>query len=442
MAKLPEALDPLLAALVAEKTTGIITATRAPVRKRIVVEKGDVVFATSDDPRDLIGQALIRAGAITERDLLAALEASRSETGAGPKLAAVLTAMRKVTPEQTKAVFEGKIRESVLDLFLWDIGHIEFAQGGVERSDVPFPLLLKLDVLRAEGTKRRARWVVVKKVLRDPEAGFERVAPTWGEGFPATAGDKKLASLIEQGLPLSGILAELRGQDYAVSVRLTTLVQTGVLRVAERAGFIPTNVANMEIDVDVDAMLAGGAASSSSVSDIPTGQFTKVVKLPGPGGGPIGELPSPAPAPAVTEEAAEAEAAEAAGMGTASLMLELAQQRFAEGKLDEAQVLLMEGIGTDPLSAEAAWMLLQEVEEALGARARANGLGDDVKLRLAKPVQQMVGLSLAASEAFIMSRFAAGPMTVGALLGVCPFQPHEVLQILEKRLNDGTLART
>src|SRR3954469_21600321 len=111
---LPAALDPLLATIDSSHATGVITAIRANVQKRIVVEEGTVVFAASDDPRDLIGQALLRAQLITEKDLVAALASSAAAPAVPglPRLAASLTAMRWVTPDQCRSVFEAKIRES------------------------------------------------------------------------------------------------------------------------------------------------------------------------------------------------------------------------------------------------------------------------------------------------------------------------------------------
>ena len=412
--RLPGAWVPLLQGLESTQATGVVTAVRGSVRKQIVVERGTVVFAVSGDPRDLIGQALLRARLITENDLIEALTVSRTTPDAPglPRLAAALTAMRRVTPEECKIVFESKFRESVLDVFLWESGAVAFEEGGLE-GGVSFPMQIPLAGLIEDGEKRRARWAQVKRVLPDGEIAFERTGE-WGADFPRSAGDQRLAQLVEKTLTLGQIIAELRGQEYAVSVRLAMLVQSGVLRTVRAAGFVPVEI---EVDVDLSGL---DDAGPRSVTEVPSGEFTKAGKLP------VRAPPPPAEEPAPPDPA---------------LLLEIARERFGEGKLDEAHVLLMECIAADPMAAMEGWEILQQVEQGLTDRARGSGLTDDLTLGLARPITMQIGKTMDPSEAFVMSRFAAGAMTIGSLLAVCPFQPHEVLQILEKRVADGTLAR-
>lgn len=57
-------------------------------------------------------------------------------------------------------------------------------------------------------------------------------------------------------------------------------------------------------------------------------------------------------------------------------------------------------------------------------------------------MNQLVGKKLTAPEAFLLSRFAGGPMQVGNMVTICPFPPYEVLTILARFVADGTLKKS
>ncbi|MGH9442060.1 MAG: response regulator, partial [Thermoanaerobaculia bacterium] len=238
---LPAALSPILERVAAQGESGVLSAVQGTRTKRIVFQDGKIVFAASNDPRDLIGQALLRTGLVKEKDLLEAFSMTgmKKDSTGTPFLAAALTAMRKVTPEQTQAVFVGKIKESVLEIFLWFEGMVEYLAGPVEKSDAPFPVALDTAEMRQEGERRREKWRRVVQVLPDSTVTFKRAAPAWPDAITKNPGDRLLTKLIDKGLSMAQILLELRGQDYAVGVRLATLVLQKVIKVAPPSGFRP-----------------------------------------------------------------------------------------------------------------------------------------------------------------------------------------------------------
>ena len=424
---LPDALDRILYVVAENDETGILTAVRGGLTKRIVFQEGRIVFTSSNDPRDLIGQALLRAGLIGEDDLLQAFAASDPKAAAQPgvpRLASALAAMRKVTPEQCQKVFESKIRESVLDVFLWSGGQVEYVAGGVENGDMPFPLSLSIQTIRTDGMKRRRRWEEVRRIIPDFATTFERVTP-WPEGFPKTGGDIAVSQLLERGLSLETMLVELRGQDYAVGVRVADLVQRGVLRAAGKKGF---------------AGAPQTEPGAEPVSEIPSGEFTgRFPPVTPEQAAAIAESARPQAVPAPAEGLARAEGA-AADAGVAA-MLEAAFAFMQDSRPAEARRALLEVLEREPMNSLAR-QRLQEAETAIVDRARAFGLKDDTTLRLAQSISVLMGRQVQASEAFVLSRFAAGAMTVGSLLQVCPVPPHEILSILQKFVTDGTLKKS
>lgn len=421
-ATLPGGLDALLARLEREKATGYLVAARGSVQKRMALEDGTIVFAASNDPKDLIGQALLRAGLITEKDLVEALAASRQQ-GGEPRLARVLAAMRKVTPEQSAQVFQQKIRESILDVFLWSHGLADFVAASLGPGDVPFPLRFPLAEIAEEGRRRRERWKAVRATFPSFAVAFT-VAGRLPAGFPATAGDKRLMALVGKGLTLEKILLELHGQDYAIGVRLANLVRTGVLAPKEPEGFEPVEI---EVEVELpDGTRPEDALPSRGVSEIPAGEFTKADPLPSGGTG--------------AADGADAAAPEAFGPEVAAALLSRAKELLEAGSLEECEKVLTELIQNDPMADPEVWEVMGSLEAAVVAEAESIGLGDSAMLALAGPVTLLSGRKdFGPTETFVLSRFAAGRMTVGALKIVCPFPPNDLYRALRKLLVEGII---
>ena len=63
----------LLGWLMGRKRAGILQMTRRSTKKRLAFRDGQVQWSSSNDPRETIGQALVREGLIQEEPLFRAL---------------------------------------------------------------------------------------------------------------------------------------------------------------------------------------------------------------------------------------------------------------------------------------------------------------------------------------------------------------------------------
>ena len=401
-------LDRLLAALDGADALGWLVASHGRIQKRIAFERGAAVFAVSNDPKDLMGQALLRAGLLSEHDLADALAMPPEPHTTTPHLYNALLAMQKVTPEQTRVVFEQKLREAVLDLFVWTSGTVQ-VQPGPLPSGAVFPTRIPLAGVRTEGAKRRARWATVRKVFPSFDVAFERTGE-WPSGFPSTPGDRRLAQKLDEGQTLAQIFLELHGQDYAVGIRVTNLFQKGQLAQRPAAGFVP--------EPEPERM----TVPSSRLSPIPTGEFTRATPSSDYSDG------SDSPPPTFSSELTAA-------------LLERAQTLLDEHKFQEALAILGELVQNDPLAASDAWGLMVAAEEGVIAAAEAAGLTANATLTLTRPIAMFAGVVFPPDQAFVLSRFAAGKMTVGELRALCPFPPTELFQILQKFLDEKIIKR-
>lgn len=391
-AALPDGLGGMLLQLGESHARALLHGRAAGRSRTFVIHDGRLLFGFSPEPTDALSKLLARFGA---HDAVPAAVLG--------DLSPLFSRLSAVADKA--ADLRDRTREALLELFLWPSGTVEAVTADASSWTVREPATSSdLAVIAQEGTRRRARWRHAARVLPDPTVVFER-SGAWPEGFPRTPGDIRLGELVDAHEPLVTILATLGERaEYAVMVRLAGLVQAGAL--AAVAASAP---------VDPPA-----APPSEPGAVIPLFEFSEI---------PAGELTGRFPMPAL----------EPAPAASSVVVVELAARLREEGRLDEAHALLSEE--NEKEGRPELWAALEKVEVALAERIRAHGLRDDVVLRLGMPIDRLVGQVLTASEAFVLSRFAAGPRSVGGLLELCPMPSHEVLEVLHRFLETKALRR-
>src|SRR4051812_13442496 len=114
------------------RVSGKLLVQRGGVFKDVTLSEGSVVSASSNQPREYLGQFLINMGHLTEDQLSRAFEAQR-ETDF--RLGKILV-MQKIVPEETVlSMLSLKFREMLLDACQWADGEFQF-----EIVDISNPL--------------------------------------------------------------------------------------------------------------------------------------------------------------------------------------------------------------------------------------------------------------------------------------------------------------
>src|SRR5215510_813443 len=106
--------------------TGTLHLERLSVKKRIIVREGLIFSSWSNDPRESLGQFLIRERLVTEEQLFKALLAQEEE---GRLIGSILVADGVLGEDDLKRALKAKAEETVFDLFLWPSGQFEFREG-------------------------------------------------------------------------------------------------------------------------------------------------------------------------------------------------------------------------------------------------------------------------------------------------------------------------
>ncbi len=128
-----------------QKATGTLTCTAAAVEKSLYVEGGQIIFATSKDERDRLGEVLVREGMITRIQLERSLQAHRKSAGV-KKIGAIFVENGYVSPKDLFNGLKVQVRTIILSLLLMHEGHYRFEEQ-LPADVIPLPINME-DVLR------------------------------------------------------------------------------------------------------------------------------------------------------------------------------------------------------------------------------------------------------------------------------------------------------
>jgi hypothetical protein len=210
--------------LMGRKKAGLLHMTRRSTKKRLVFRDGAVQWSSSNDPRETIGQALVREGLITEEALFRALLKQETDKR---RLGELLIADGHLTEPQLMKTLRSNAEAHLHDLFLWGDGRFDFDD---ENPPAPEPsdLRIELKPVLDEGRHRRELWQKLRRRFPSSEVTFRPTAN------PASIGNlarRHVAELAGRGKTLAAISLESRRSEYETTLLLAGLCDEGVLAV-------------------------------------------------------------------------------------------------------------------------------------------------------------------------------------------------------------------
>jgi hypothetical protein len=198
--------------------------TRRSTHKRLAFRDGAVQWSSSNDPRETIGQALVRDGLITEEALFKALLKQETDKR---RLGELLIAEGHLTEPKLVKTLRANAEAHLYDLFLWSDGRFDFDDDHApapEASDLQVALKPILD----EGRHRRELWNQLRRRFPSNEVTFHLIADPVSVTNPAR---RQMADLAAWGKTLAGISLEARRSEYETTLLLAGLCDEGVLAV-------------------------------------------------------------------------------------------------------------------------------------------------------------------------------------------------------------------
>lgn len=220
---LPEVLQWIASA----RKTGTLHLERRSVQKRIYFQVGAIYTSWSNDPRESMGQILVRERLVTEEQLFKALLRREHQ---GRMLGVMLIEDGTVSEEDVRRILRIKAEESIYDLFLWPEGKFEFKDGESAGDDL---IPIDLDVTSAimEGVRRVDEWGRIRTVFSSADVSF-----SLPRGMPADltdATERRMLELAGSGLTLAALSLELRRSEFETAEMAFSLHARGLLTVVE-----------------------------------------------------------------------------------------------------------------------------------------------------------------------------------------------------------------
>jgi hypothetical protein len=148
--------------------SGVLTLTHRGVRT-VVVHEGRLVFATSSDPDDRLGELLLRRGRISLRQLVDAGRAVRP----GQRLGTILVHGGVLTPKELVAAVVEHTQEIIYGAFQWTDGRFLLEPGPSPEESIT--LNMRTPDLILEGIQRIESWSRVERGMGGVAARYVRL---------------------------------------------------------------------------------------------------------------------------------------------------------------------------------------------------------------------------------------------------------------------------
>jgi uncharacterized protein DUF4388 len=219
------------------KRTGALDVARSAGTGRIFFRDGDVYFAESSLTREPLGQKLIRARAVTEGQLMKALDA---HAAGGGRVGEILVAAGALTLDQLEVAVKEQIEDSVFDLLRWELGDFQWEPG--DEVEVEVPIIVSVENLIMEASRRLDELEVIKRKIPSVDSVL-RMAPKPPEGaveINITPEEWRILVLVDGSRDVAAIAEAVALDEFGAMRVLYGLVAAGLIELAsgERAELV------------------------------------------------------------------------------------------------------------------------------------------------------------------------------------------------------------
>jgi hypothetical protein len=218
----PEVLRPRVRA----KRTGVLRFARRRFVKTVYLSEGRLIFATSNDPDDRLGEMLLRKGRISYR----VLEASVRAMHGGKRQGTLLVENGSIYSRDLVEGVTEQVQEIIYSLFGWDEGDWEFVPGDLPSREV---IVLRMSTadLMMEGIRRVRAWSRIRAGVGGLEQHYV-LAPDSAITLAAMSLHKDelgLLAALDGVMSLEEICSAAALSDFAVCRSVFGLWAAGVL---------------------------------------------------------------------------------------------------------------------------------------------------------------------------------------------------------------------
>jgi hypothetical protein len=213
--------------------TGCLHLRRHAVTRVLQVKAGRVVFASSSDPNDRLGEQMLRAGKISLGQLETALAAQSS----GKRLGTLMVEAHITTREELVASVREQLRSIVLDTMSWTEAEYRF-DPAPELPEEDIELGLTLEQLLFEGVRGTQALKFIDRSV-GPRTTV-RLAPEWTDRVALLELTEAAQALLERLAAGPGscdvLCRDVCGSNFEIQRTLWALCLIGAVEPVDRPG--------------------------------------------------------------------------------------------------------------------------------------------------------------------------------------------------------------
>jgi hypothetical protein len=217
-----------------EKKTGPLRLARGRIGKTLYLSDGRLIFATSTDPDDRLGEMLLRKGLISYR----ALEESVRAIKAGKRQGTLLVESGAIGAKDLVDGVTEQVQEIVYSVFQWEEGSFEFQEGDLPSREVIVLRMSTADLIM-EGVRRIQSWRRIQRGVGGLAQQYRLAADTGSlfDDISLRKDEMDLVAALDGIMSLEEICAAARQADFQVCRTVWGLWAAGLLdRVPEDTG--------------------------------------------------------------------------------------------------------------------------------------------------------------------------------------------------------------
>ncbi len=237
------------------RKTGTLHVTRGAVEKRISFASGAIHSSWSNDPRESLGQFLVRERLVTEEQLFRTLLKQETE---GRPLGELLVGSGPLKREELLHMLTLQAEETIYDLFHWPEGHFEFKDGDIQR-DAPFPVALDVTSVIMEGVRRIDEWERMRQVIPSTESTLRVL------GQPEDPMDHEVLLLCSEGKTVTEMAFAIRRTVFDTTVMLYEMHNRGLIEVDKKGP--PTDSVETVVRIQRDLEAAKKAMEANNFDE-------------------------------------------------------------------------------------------------------------------------------------------------------------------------------
>ncbi len=210
--------------------TGVLYLSRKDIRKNIYIEDGKVVFATSSNPDERLGEFLLKANAISYEHLEESAVLIKKENRLGAILADKGYILRDKLPDY---VVE-QIKQIIFELFQWNSGKYIFEIGSLPSKE-EIKLQFSTEEIILEGIKKINKWSLIKDGVGNLDNNYT-VLPdgeTKKNRLPLTSDENNIIDLVKKFHNLRDILRNTGLGCFSTCQLLWAFQITGIIKKSE-----------------------------------------------------------------------------------------------------------------------------------------------------------------------------------------------------------------